>query len=407
MTHVNVVAGFAVRDSILGEGKTSVFTGGKLATLRRAGTMILAGAVIGISAATPALAADPVVARPSTGDAYGAVRLDGVVGPVALVPVQLTFAGGEQPLAYRLDLRHPVAVNHNYAAGTWADSEVDNLAKVQWVLLHGHPAVSADDLLAAAGTSAAGIRPKRIEAVLYSATQLAVWHFSDGTDLTANSIFLPAEFRAIQAVYTYLIGNATDLLEPAAELSISPATAADVEQGAKAGPFTVTGPSGDISLTVDGGTAVDADGNPVTAVVNGGRFFLTRDTPGDVTVSARAAATQSTGRVFLFRGPQDIRKQSLILAGTAGEPLTASAKAAFTPKPGSTPTPTPTATPSPTGTATPPAGPGAPGTGGGNGGALPTTWTSIVGPLVGGVVLLAAGIAAVILVRRRRVRFTA
>jgi hypothetical protein len=49
----------------------------------------------------------------------------------------------EKALAYCIDLHHPVALNRDYAEGSWSESEVRDLAKVQWVLLHGHPTVAA------------------------------------------------------------------------------------------------------------------------------------------------------------------------------------------------------------------------------------------------------------------------
>src|SRR3954470_16191777 len=259
-----------------GEGKTNVFKGGKLAALRRAGTAVLAGAVIGLAGATPALAADPVSATPRGGQTYGSVRLEGAHCPGEISPMWLDFGRDEKALAYCIDLHNPVAIDEEYAEGTWGASEVQNLGKVQWVLLHGSPKVGAEALLDAAGASKEGIRPRRLEAVAYAATQVAVWQFSDGAVLKRNDDFKPVEYRAIEKVVAHLTGNATDQPEPAAELKINPAGAAAVEQGGKAGPFPVTGPSGDITLTVTGGTAVDAAGNPVTKVVNAGQFFLTR-----------------------------------------------------------------------------------------------------------------------------------
>jgi len=374
---------------------------------------VLAGAVIGLVGATPALAADPVVAQPRGGQGYGSVKLDNVRGSAGIGPMWLDFGNGEKALAYCIDLHNPVALDRDYAEGSWSESEVRNLAKVQWVLLHGHPKVAADDLFAAAGAGRDGIRTDRTEAVVYSATQVAVWHFSDDANLTGNGNFQPAEFQAIKTISAYLIEHATDQPEPAAKLSISPSTVDDVKQGGQAGPFEVTGPSGDIPLTVTGGTAVDADGKPVTSVVNGGRFYLTRSTPGEVTVSAKAQATHSTGRVFLFRGGEDAHRQKLILAGTAGEELTTGAKAAFVSTPAATPSASPSASPSATPSATPSgtpsASPSVPATGGGGGnggGGLPKTGVSLTGPLIGGGVLLIAGLVALLVVRRRRVRFT-
>jgi TQXA domain-containing protein len=358
---------------------------------------VLAGVVIGLVGATPALAADPVVAQPRGGQGYGSVKLDGIRGSVGIGPMWLDFGHGEKALAYCIDLHNPVALNSDYAEGSWSESEVRNLAKVQWVLLHGHPKVAAGDLFTAAGASQDGIRSDRVEAVVYSATQVAVWHFSDDATLAGNGNFKPAEYKAIATISAYLTDHATDQPEPAAKLSINPASVADVQQGGKAGPFSVTGPSGDISLTVTGGTAVDADGKPVTSVVTGGRFYLTRDTAGEVTVSAKAQATHSTGRVFLFGGGKDAHRQKLILAGTAGEELTAGAKAAFTATTSATPSASASASPS-----VPAAGGG-----GGGGGELAHTGASLTGPLIGGGMLLVVGVVALLMVRRRRVRFTA
>ncbi|GAA0795774.1 thioester domain-containing protein [Spirilliplanes yamanashiensis] len=385
---------------------------------------VLAGVVIGLVGATPALA-DPVVAVPEGGKSYGQVRLekagDNRIGYTQIHPMWLKL-GNERAVTYCIDLHHPVALGKDYEEGTWSEAEVKNLAKVQWVLLHGYQ--GADDnakLLADAGATTEGeqLGAKRVKELLYLATQVTVWHFSDDANLAGNGRegegrLRQNEYRLVAKVYGFLKTNATDQPEPKTELKIDPASAASVEAGQKAGPFTVTGPSGDIPLTVTGGTAVDAAGDPVTSVTNGGQFWLTRDTPGEVTVAAKAQASHSTGRVFLFKGGKQAKRQKLILAGQIGEELTAGAKAAFTPKPETTPSPTPSVTsPSPSPSVTSPApstpapSPSVPGEGGGDGGELPQTGASLYGAIIGGVLLLAAGVAALIVVRRRKVRFTA
>ena len=214
----------------------------------------------------------------------------------------------------------------------------------------------------------------------------------------------------------YLIANATNQPEPKPTLSIDPATAS-VAVGDKAGPFTVAGPAGDIALSVTGGAAVDAEGKPVTTAVNGGRFWLTRDEPGEVTVTAAASGSLSFGRVFLYTEGAD-KAQKLILGSTIGSKVTARAAATFTPAPvepsespsipGESPSApvespsTPVESPSESAPAVPSESP-APGTGGD----LPLTGAATAGIAVAGLALLAAGAVALVMVRRRRVTFTA
>jgi TQXA domain-containing protein/LPXTG-motif cell wall-anchored protein len=392
-----------------------VFSVRKLVRWRSVAAVTLVGAVAALIGSSPALADPGVIAQPGVSADYGLVRLDGFAKPVEVGALFLKF-GAEKVPAYCIDLHNPVALNKDYQEGAWTEADVKNLGKIQWVLLHGYPKGDTATLLADSAADAKGIDASRVSELLYVATQTSVWHFSDGAVLSDTAVqqrggFRPNEYALVKAVYDYLTKNATDAPEPQATLSIAPATAS-AKAGEKAGPFTVTGPSGDIVLKVDGGTAVDAAGHSLTTVTNGGRFWLTRDGSGDVSVTAEAKASHSTGRVFLYQGTE--RRQKLILAGTAGEELSAGAKASFT-KPESTPTPTPTATATPTPSATPSspaatpsATTPAPATGsGGGGGTLPLTGSSTIVVIGAGILLLVAGAAAVFFVRRRRLNFTA
>ena len=127
--------------------------------------------------------------------------------------------------------------------------------------------------------------------------------------------------------------------------------------------------SSDLKLSATGGNLVDKDGKPVTALKTGGQVWVTGDTAGKVTINATGSGTVSIGRVFTTGG----REQRLILAGTLGGPLSATANATMTPK-----------TPQ-----------------------LPVTGASVTGALGGGLVLLVGGALGVMAVRRRRIRFTA
>jgi TQXA domain-containing protein/LPXTG-motif cell wall-anchored protein len=344
------------------------------------------------------------------------VRLEGSDKPVDVGPLSLDF-NGEKAEAYCIDLHHPVALNADYQEGTWSEAQVKNLGKVQWVLLHGYPQSQASELLPAAGADAGAIPADRVKQLLYVGTQVAVWHFSDGAVLAGAAErqgrdFSGGEFAVVQKVYDYLTTKATDAPEPKAELKVGP-SAATATVGDKAGPFTVTGPSGDIALTVDGGVAVDAAEKSITSVTNGGRFWLKRDGSGEVKAVARTTSTHSAGRVFLYRGNE--KRQKLILAGTVGDDLVAEVRADFTKQPESSPTPTPsvttsspgpTPTPSTSTSVTPSVTPSVP-AGGEGGGTLPKTGASTFVVIGAGVLLLVAGAVAVLVVRRRKVSFTA
>jgi TQXA domain-containing protein/LPXTG-motif cell wall-anchored protein len=368
----------------------------------------LAAATAGLIGAAPAIADGPATAKPVSGTNYGSVRLQDGRANVGEIYLDIE---GHRALAYCIDLHHPLATGKEYDEGTWSEAEVDQLAKVQWVLLHGYPTVEPGDLLSAAGVDAGSANRRWLEAVAYTATQVSVWHFSDGAVLTGRGDFKPETYAAIKAVYDYLTSHATDVPEPKATLTITPGSVDTAELGTKAGPFTVAGPSGEITLTATGGQAVDAAGAQLTSVVNAGQFYLVRDTPGEVSVTAHAKATHSTGRVFLFKGEKP--RQKLILAGTAGDELNAAAKATFQPPTEHTPSPSPSqSTPSPTpsqtapGTPTPSAtAPG--GSGSGGGGRLPTTGAPVAFAIGAGALLMVGGAVALLLVRRRRLRFTA
>ncbi|WP_434741669.1 thioester domain-containing protein [Micromonospora sp. SH-82] len=385
------------------------------------------GSALALGVAGPAAAEGPVTGR-ATEKPGTEVVLQLNSRPETTSALELEIEGRKVPV-FCIDFHTPVALDGDYQEGTWDESQVKNLAKVQWVLTHGYPNVDGDALLAAAGAEVpeTGFRK---ETVLYFGTQTAIWHFSDNVRLAdrANrpNLTRPVEYRAIKKLYDYLIANATDAPEPEAELSVDP-RAAEVAVGEKAGPFTVRGPAGEIALRVEGGSAVDAEGQPVTTTANEGRFWLNRDGVGKVTVTLTAEDSVSFGRVFLFAGGKN-RYQKLILGGSTGSQLTAEAGAVFTPAPEPTPSsptpseppqsPSPSPSPSESTTTPPvespepssstpqesPAPSTSPVSGGGN---LPLTGSPIAVAASIGVLLFAVGAITVLVLRRRKVRFTA
>lgn len=352
----------------------------------RAALAVVAGTAMAFTA-TPATAEGPATGVPTSVKGSGVtLKLNGEKKTVS--SLQLTVGGKTVP-AFCIDYRTLVALNTEYGEGTWDASQVPNLGKVQWVLTHGYPNAEAQDLLAAAKATVPASVPKAdVWRLLYFGTQTAIWHFSDGVQLddweTGRGLLDQGQYTVIQKIRDYLVANATDQPEPKPHLTIDPADGGRATVGGKAGPFTVSGPAGEITLTVKGGTAVDADGKPVATTHNGGKFWLKgTDATGTVTVTAKGSGSVSFGRVFLVR--RTAPAQKLILGGSLGSPLTATVKASFVPAPA-----TPTAAPTPTA-----------------GGGLPVTGSATLAIALVGGALLIGGAVAVLMVRRRRVRFTA
>ncbi|MEU4770444.1 Cys-Gln thioester bond-forming surface protein [Micromonospora sp. NPDC023644] len=377
----------------------------------------VAGGALALGAVAPAAAADKTGVAKSVKGTSVTLKLNGKTKTVSQLQLEID---GKPVTAFCIDYRTNVEIDGTYAEDTWTESRVPNLGKVQWVLTHGYPNADSAKLLAAAGaTLPQGVTSAAADNLLYFGTQTAIWYFSDQVTLDGwESGLLPQaganaeqSYAVIKKVHDYLVANATDQPEPKAELSVDPASA-KATVGEKAGPFTVKGPAGEITVAVDGGSAVDAEGKPVTTTTNGGQFWLAADGAGKVKVTVSAQDSVSFGRVFLFTGKHAAQK--LILGGSTGATVTAKAEAAFAAAPTESPSPSapaespspsvPAESPSPTAPVDSPAPSTSPASSGGD---LPLTGSPIAASIAAGVALLAAGAVAVLLFRRRKLRFTA
>lgn len=290
----------------------------------------------------------------------------------------------------------------------------DNRGRINWILHNGYPVVDTDGLtkvLADKGYAAdSGIDAK--EAI--AATQAAIWHFSDGKNLDTAHPFPKDHGKAkddVVALYEYLTGDANVGIgdQPTPALAISPADLSG-NAGERIGPFTVT-TTGDVDkLTTklpDGIKVTDANGAELTAdqIKNGSELYL--DVPagtaeGNGTFELTATAGVDTGRLFVGEEYAKNPTQSLIVAKAEQSEIVASAKGTWaeTAPPSSTETAPPsteTSTPAPT---TSPAAPAPQPKA--NSGELAETGASIFVPVLIGVVLLAAGVGALLFVRHRK-----
>lgn len=298
----------------------------------------------------------------------------------------IKVAGATEPvLAYCIDFARPIS-DPAYVESPWSNNgnsspTAAELGRVQWVLTHAYPTVSADALLAAAkGTKPAGIDAELFKKLVYAGTQSAIWTITD-SDLFAlrdnnegfNTGNTPEQYAVIVAVSKYLVdASSNPAAEPEPKLEINPATLSG-EAGKKIGPFTVVSGGGVATLTAVGGKLVDADGKPVTSLPNGGKFYVVAEAAGTVTIDAKGSGSVPIGRMFVT-AKEPNKTQKLILAGVAGKELEAKATVTVTP-------PVPE---------------------------LPKTGVKLTGAITAGALLIAGGVALLLVVRRRRqVRFTA
>jgi TQXA domain-containing protein/LPXTG-motif cell wall-anchored protein len=360
----------------------------------RLGVAVVLGGLMSFTAAGVAAAAEtkttPVNGTAGVekdGNEKAIYRLFNAAGTETRAALITLTIGGKAVEAYCIDLNNGLDEGGKYQETAWQASAVKNLDKVQWILVHSFPNVTPEKILHDAGATTLvpqGAGEQELKLLVYAATQGAIWHFSDDFELGANKGTADApeakSYSAVERVYHYLVDHAGSAPEPVPTLSIAPADATG-EIGSKLGPYTVTS-SSPATLSAIDGKIVDANGATITGpVANGGKFWLTRDTAGKVTVDAKAGGAVPIGRVFTATRTTNAKNvlkkfQKIILAGAAPTELIAHAAGTFTPK----------AAPAPT---------------------LPVTGASAVGAAIGGLVLLSGGGVLVAMLRRRRINFTA
>lgn len=396
--------------------------------LARAGAALTGASVALLMTAAIPAGADPVSGKVDSKASIGGYNVNVGKGHKDEITSLIGFelADGTKLQMYCVEINTEIDGKHGMVEQPWesypnpASPFNDNRDKINWVLHNGYPVQSTDAIakvLTEQGTKlTAGIDKK--EAI--SATQAAVWHFSDNTNLNEKEPFPeakgPQSSKAdVVALYKYLTGAANVGIgdQPNAALEVSP-TDASGTAGQKVGPFTVT-TTGDIekltSKLPEGVKIVDANGTEVTAdtIENGTKLFL--DIPaaaaeGAGTFELTATAGVDTGRLFVGENYATEKTQSLIVATSEKTEIVASASGKWTvatpPTSETTTPPSSSETTSPT-TETTTSTTAAPAPQPKNtAGDLPNTGASVFAPIVIGVVLIGAGVGSLLILRRRR-----
>ncbi|HEU5471136.1 MAG TPA: thioester domain-containing protein [Actinophytocola sp.] len=313
----------------------------------RLGAAVAGIAVVGMLAAAPASAEGVSGTAPGTGTEGFRVNVGGVGDNPETMLIDLKLANGANLKVYCVQIRTDLDNSREAMVEVPWEQFPDtgspfarNSDRLNGVLHNGFPVKSLAELTKA--LTAAGVRLSdglsAEEAI--TATQAAVWHFSDGTDLNEADPLVDLDNRAIEqdvlALYRFLLDdkNTGGAVAPKATLEFSPAQSAG-DPGTKIGPFTVAtnGKITELAADVpDGVRIIDKAGNPVDAkaIKNGSEIFFevpADAAPGAGSVELTAEAQVATGRLFIGKGGR--AAQALIVAASDDSVVTATATATF------------------------------------------------------------------------------
>ncbi|MFC4337323.1 thioester domain-containing protein [Salininema proteolyticum] len=219
---------------------------------------------------------------------------------------------GEALTAYCIDLPTSLSTDRPYVEGDWEESNVPNLESVRWVLLNAYPNAGAEETLNAAGFEGSFSDEEAVMAA-FAGVQAAVWHFTDGFELAAldDEPVLDgsdAENEAVRAVYDHLLENAGSVPDPDTfTINLENVEEASYEDG-RFGPYVMRSNVGDVELSAEGGNLVDAEGEAVESLSDGGEFYIELDAASEsIVIEGLASYDIPVGRVFLASSEEAVR----------------------------------------------------------------------------------------------------
>jgi TQXA domain-containing protein/LPXTG-motif cell wall-anchored protein len=371
------------------------------------GGIAVAAAAVAVTMAAPAAIADDGAARgrvvESAGTTGFSVNFEGGQHYVTKL-FGLKLSDGSKLKMYCVQVEVGMRTDQDMIERPWnkypdaASPFNKNNEKINWVLHHGYPAAAVKAIEGVLGKKDVKLTDGLSVEEAVTATQAAVWHYSDGKNLDRKKPlpYESAEESAdVLALYDYLTGkdNAGIGQQPKPTLDIGPAKA-EGKPGTRIGPFSVA-TTGDIteltSKLPEGVKVTDADGKAIKAadIKDGTKVYV--DVPKDAkdgsgSFTLKVTGHLDTGRLFVGENYAKVPAQSLIVAESEKTSVTANASANWT-QAGAPATTAPTT-------------PG--GAESGGGGELANTGASAALPLTIGGALLGAGVLMLLLVRRRR-----
>ena len=229
--------------------------------------------------------------------------------------------------AYCIDIFTGIDTDEDptYSEVEWSGSGIENLVTVEAILRHYYPNGDGPEGFTLTGT----------DAEKAMGTQAAIWHFTDGFELSTDDSEVngseEANSPAVIANYNAILAAVAEGLdgfgEPTVTLSITPPADTEGDVGELVGPYVVDTTADSVTVTPsEGVTLHDAEGEPFTGdVVDGTELWLSADGALSGTIAATATAQATAGRVFAGSDSQGDAQQTLILATTV--PIEADAEA--------------------------------------------------------------------------------
>ncbi|MGW0579453.1 TQXA domain-containing protein [Streptomyces sp. NPDC002920] len=258
---------------------------------------------------------------------YGAAVIHGDAGDteVSAGLFEMSVEGGGTLQTYCVDLHNPTQRDAKYDETPWSGSSLGadgDAGRIRWILQNSYPQVN--DLASLA--SKAGITGGLTEQDAAAGTQVAIWRYSDDTDVDAVD-------PQAEQLADYLHKAARDTAEPAASLALDTG-AVSGRPGELLGPVTVHTDADAVTVTpptdaaADGVRIVGEDGKAITSARNGSRLFfdIPEDAdPGSAELTVQASTTIPVGRAFTAES----RSQTQILAGSSESTVSATVTATW------------------------------------------------------------------------------
>jgi LPXTG-motif cell wall-anchored protein len=359
------------------------------------GTMAAAaGVALGLTGVTAAQAQDEEAGILAAGDVViedPGIRLNGKLDGLDKKPhanmIALDPGDGEYRTVYCIQLGVPLKKDNAHEERPWEEIPVEDLPMVLGVLTLGYDGTNAGELLEEAGLASDDYGDVTQDQLAYAATQSAIWSLTDGWDLSTSD---PTEDdvadEIVPALQEWLLANAVPVEEPEEPFFDYDDTDAKVE-GSTVGPFTVDTNIDSLSFEQpEGATVIDENGEELTALADGQVFsvkFDKAETASVTIVTDTVEWTTQAGRTFVPVDAEgaNVEGQRLILAEEFTEEFYYEIPFEIVVE--EVPSQSPSESPKPQ---------------------LPVTGSSLTTvATVGGAVLL-AGVAAMVLMRRRAAR---
>lgn len=297
---------------------------------------------------------------------------------------------GDSLVVYCIDIDTNIAPKYIHEERDWESIGVDELGKVLWIMLNGHPNAEPAELAENAGVELGGDGWEDSDDVFaaYIATQAAIWNFTDDNNfegkVNGHDRDLSHLNDAVSGIHDYLVESAEDVPEPPSEVSVELEDLRESEdfEDNVTGPFQVNTNAGQISFEVEGGHLLNEDGEESSTFNDGDQFYVEANDDAEyVKVEGAGELTASIGRAFepidkkakhhssdASVQAEPVEGQKLILAESWDKPV--SAKFELEVQEEDVPR-------------------------------LPVTGTSLTVAATSGAALLAAGAAAIFMLRRR------